>query len=113
LDVVDADRDDYKKAVANIDATAPQIVLSHTPDIILKNIASADLILSGHTHGGQIRLPGIGAIPEIPTFLGRQYDEGLFNLGDQQLFITRGVGESGTRARLFCPPEISILTIDL
>ena len=79
-----------------------------------------DFIVSGHTHGGEIRLPGIlglggNGIPlfPLPTELGAQYDEGdfdyRFDSGETiPLYITSGVGQSGTDARLFNPPEIII-----
>jgi predicted MPP superfamily phosphohydrolase len=78
----------------------------------LKKPVGTDLILTGHTHGGQIRLPLIGSLAPIPTNLGRAYDMGLFNISGGQMFISRGIGESGTRARLFCRPEISILNVN-
>lgn len=90
------------------------LVLSHNPDIIWKAEKSGiDLVLAGHTHGGQIRLPGIGPVPNIPDELGRAYDRGLFQFGNTQLFITSGLGEMGPRARLLVPPEIVVLKIKL
>ena len=90
----------------------PIILIAHNPDAILySNADRADLVIAGHTHGGQIRLPWIGSIARIPTILGNDYDKGLFEYGDQQLFITSGVSETGPRARLFNPPVISVLTI--
>lgn len=84
------------------------IALVHNPDLVLdlQPNHEIDLVLAGHTHGGQIRLPLIGPVPALPTKLGRAYDKGLFDYQDQKLFITSGVGESGPRARLFNPPEI-------
>lgn len=89
------------------------ILLSHNPDIVLDDrVAVADLVVSGHTHGGQIRLPLIGPVPPLPTKLGRAFDQGLFQYSDtQQLFITSGVGETGPRARLFNPPELNLITL--
>ncbi|MFH0815050.1 MAG: metallophosphoesterase [Candidatus Falkowbacteria bacterium] len=113
LDSTDAGKDNYPKATYNLDNSIPQILLAHSPDVVLLKPATADLILSGHTHAGQIRLPLIGSLAVIPTFIGRYFDQGLFSFPNFQLFITRGVGESGSRARLFCSPEISILNIDL
>ncbi|MBI5254377.1 metallophosphoesterase [Candidatus Falkowbacteria bacterium] len=113
LDSTDAGKGDYPKATYNLDKQIPQILLAHSPDVVLLNPATADLILSGHTHGGQIRLPLVGSLAIIPTYIGRSFDQGLFKFPTAQLFITRGLGESGSRARLFCPPEISILNIDL
>lgn len=59
-----------------------------------------------------MRLPGLGPIPSLPTSLGRQYDQGLFDVdADTTLAITRGIGESSPRTRLLAWPEI--LLIDL
>ncbi|MFH0898764.1 MAG: metallophosphoesterase [bacterium] len=88
------------------------ILLSHNPDAVLyANADLADLIISGHTHGGQIRLPFFGSVSQIPNVLGRDYDQGLFWYGNQPLFVTSGVGETGPRARLFNSPEIVIMNI--
>lgn len=104
--------DSVASTLDGIPARTPTILLSHSPDIILNDASHrAHLIAAGHTHGGQVRLPGIGAIPRIPTRLGRQYDQGLFRVDDDTtLAITRGIGESFPRARLFAPPEILLLT---
>lgn len=90
----------------------PVILMSHNPDIILDPLSRlADLIVAGHTHGGQIRLPWHGPVSALPTHIGRKYDQGIFQLGSgSTLLITRGVGESGPRARLFAPPEIMMIT---
>lgn len=95
------------------DAFDAKIVLSHNPDIIHKAVRhGVNLVLAGHTHGGQIRLPGIGSVPDIPDELGRAYDRGLFQFEKgTQLFITSGLGETGPRARLLTPPEIVLLNI--
>lgn len=92
----------------------PNIVLAHNPDVVmLSELKEADLVLAGHTHGGQIRLPWYGSVPRIPTALGNKYDRGLFNFKNIRLFITNGVSEWGPRARLMTPPEISLLEISL
>ena len=97
-----------------LDPKKTNILLSHNPDIILDSSHSPfDLILSGHTHAGQIRLPYIGALMGVPTILGRDYDHGLFQFDQNFLYISAGLGESGPRARLFNPPEISIINLDL
>jgi predicted MPP superfamily phosphohydrolase len=89
----------------------PVILLSHNPDVISDPLSEeANLIVSGHTHGGQIRLPWIGPVPPLPTRIGRSFDEGIFPLGfGRSLAITRGIGELGPRARLFAPPEVMVL----
>lgn len=89
------------------------ILLEHNPDIILdERVDIFDLIISGHTHGGQIRLPIFGSVPPLPTKLGKGFDMGLFELDSgNQLFITKGIGEMGPRARLLTRPEIAVLDI--
>ncbi len=95
-------------------AGVPTILLSHNPDVILDPLSrEADLIVSGHTHGGQIRLPWIGSLATLPTRLGPAFDQGIFALGrERTLVITRGIGELGPRARLFAPPQIMLLTTE-
>lgn len=89
------------------------VLLSHNPDIVYSSVINkADLVISAHTHGGQVRLPWIGPISPLPTQLGRKYDKGLFSFKDIPLFITSGVSETGSRARLFNPPEIVLLNIN-
>lgn len=101
------------EALAAADTTHPTILLVHNPDAILEpELARANLVIAAHTHGGQIRLPWIGALAPIPTKLGRAFDRGWFALDhNRQLFITTGVGESGVRARLFVPPQVDVLTV--
>jgi len=88
----------------------PTIVLAHEPDI-LPHIAryKVDLMLSGHTHGGQVRLPFLPPLHLPP--LGRKYVEGLFRQGETQLYVNRGIGAVGLPFRLNCPPEITVLTL--
>ncbi len=104
---------DIEQTFASIPSEIPVILLSHNPDIILDPLArTSDLIVSGHTHGGQIRLPRIGPVSALPTRIGRKYDQGIFQLENGgTLAITRGIGESGPRARLFAPPEILLLEL--
>lgn len=108
-------RANVKKAIESFGTTTapyPNILLTHNPDIVKTAQAEGlNLVIAGHTHGGQIRLPWIGPVPPIPDRLGRKYDRGLFEFGKTQLFITSGLGEIGPRARLFNPPEIALLDI--
>ena len=89
------------------------IVLCHEPDIF-KDLAASnvDLMLAGHTHGGQIRVPGIGEI--ILPAMGKLYPMGEYSLENargSQLFVSRGLGTSTLPLRLFCPPEVALLTL--
>lgn len=98
---------DIQKTMQDTTQEESVILLAHNPDVVLSEVAhKADVVFAGHTHSGQIRLPWIGPVPRIPTHLGRAYDEGWFTYEGLKLFITSGVGESGTRARLFNFPEI-------
>ena len=102
------------EALSRVHERHATIMLSHNPDYILDPTAEqVDLVISGHTHCGQIRLPWIGPVPPLPTELGRAWDCGLFEYDGGQLWITPGVGETGPRARLFNPPTINVLTIKL
>jgi uncharacterized protein len=90
------------------------ILLYHTPD--LAPIAAKhgiDLQLSGHTHGGQVRLPFYGAI-FTGSLYGKRYEAGRYPHGDMDLYITRGIGLEGAgapRVRFLCPPEIILWEI--
>lgn len=88
------------------------ILMSHNPDAVF-NIESSKvaLIVSGHAHGGQIRLPFVGSVSSVPTVLSKEYSKGLFDFSGTKLFVTSGLGETGPRARLFNPPEIVILEL--
>lgn len=89
------------------------IALIHNPlaayDVARENV---DLMLSGHTHGGQIRLPFIGPVGRIDGITPTTWYQGWNDVEKMKLFVTSGIGESGARARLFNPPEIVILTIN-
>ena len=105
---------DLATALDGIPATSFSILLSHNPSVINEpQSRSADLVIAGHTHGGQIRLPGFGSITDLPTSLGKKYDQGMFAIDDTTtLAITRGVGESSPRARLFAWPEVMLLRVN-
>lgn len=87
-----------------------RICVSHAPDQIhWARQRKADLMLAGHTHGGQIRLPGIGPIV-APSFQGTRFASGTFYLAPTLMHVSRGV--AGTHpVRWRCPPEISLLTL--
>lgn len=106
------DETDFDAAERGVRPGEPSIMLIHNPD--LAPIAAKykpTLMLAGHTHGGQIRLPFIGPVPRLPHWLGRKYDRGQFAFDGVPLIIGQGVGESGPRARLFCPPQIVFVTL--
>lgn len=92
-------------------AREPLILLVHEPDYADLAVGrQVALILSGHTHGGQIRIPFLPPI-HLPV-LGRKYLEGLFTLGDgMRLYVNRGIGTVGVPFRFRCPPEITVITL--
>jgi hypothetical protein len=92
----------------------PVILMAHEPDYadtVRQHPRGqlVDVMLSGHTHGGQIRLPFLGALVLPP--MGQKYVEGLFHLGKMQLYVNRGIGAVGLPFRLNCPPEITVITL--
>ena len=90
----------------------PSIALIHNPAAAWRTSDhNIDLMLSGHTHGGQIRLPFIGPVGRIDEITPPEWYQGLNKQNGMKLFVTSGTGETGTRARLFNPPEVVILTI--
>jgi len=97
----------------NRDENLATIALIHNPlFLFITDYPKMDLTLSGHTHGGQIRLPLFGPIGRVDNLIPANFYQGLHNLSNgNKIFVTSGVGESGPRARLFNPPEIVIITI--
>ena len=100
---------DADRAFADVDPDVPCIALAHNPDAIdnLKD-KPCDWILCGHTHGGQVRLPFIGA-PFLPV-RHREYDAGLFHVGEKRLYVNRGLGHLQP-IRFNCRPEITLFTL--
>jgi predicted MPP superfamily phosphohydrolase len=120
---------------SKIPASVPRLVLSHNPDTAAPLQAwRVDLQLSGHTHGGQIVVPGLGPVAgwlelgktHLPSFLHPwipfsrnnsdrivrhwEWSEGLHSVGTNLLYVNRGLGTYAP-GRLFCPPEVTIITL--
>ncbi len=89
----------------------PKILLAHEPDYAdtVSKENNVDLQLSGHSHGGQVRLPFVGA-PILPS-LAWKYPMGFYRVGDMQLYTNRGIGMSGPLIRFDCPPELTFITL--
>ncbi len=115
--------DDAEEAMAGSETASLTILLAHSPDII-RGLGSRTphLILAGHTHGGQIRLPFIGAPWLHCRHRGLSISDGYYgpdeltrgagrDLSDTRMYVCRGLGGSGIRARFLCPPEVAILTL--
>ncbi|HEV8058988.1 MAG TPA: metallophosphoesterase [Gemmataceae bacterium] len=102
---------DVDAALSDIPENAAVVLLSHNPDLAEEQPDErVGLILSGHTHGGQIYLPGMGTT-WLPSKYGEKYRSGLVQGPASQVFVSRGLGESGIPLRLNCPPEINLLTL--
>lgn len=88
-----------------------RMVLSHNPDVLPNLPAHSDFVLCGHTHGGQVRVPLVGALI-VPSDYGTTYDMG-FKTGafDTPAYISRGLGCSRIPIRLFCRPELCIFDL--
>ncbi len=101
---------DIKHLSPLIQEGCKNILLYHSPDLVyeLKAEDKIDLMLSGHTHGGQVRLPIFGAI-FTGSLYGRKLQKGLYQIHDTILYISRGIGLEGLgapRVRFLCSPEI-------
>jgi predicted MPP superfamily phosphohydrolase len=104
-------RPDLRAALRGVPQGAAVVLLSHNPDFAEDHPDSrVGLILSGHTHGGQVYLPGLGAM-FLPSKYGEKYRAGLVQGPASQVFVSRGLGEAGIPIRLNCPPEINLLTL--
>jgi uncharacterized protein len=103
-------RDDLYAALRGVPSDAPAILLAHSPDVVIDwDVSRFALILAGHTHGGQIRLPFIGA---LETQTRTPYVEGLYQLPTGNwLHVSGGVGASEIDVRFLAPPSITLLLI--
>ncbi|WP_240343757.1 metallophosphoesterase [Paenibacillus sp. SYP-B3998] len=104
---------DLKAATKMVNNEEWVLLLSHAPDFAdVAALASVHLQLSGHSHGGQVRLPLIGPLASVPY--GIKYPSGLYRLGKDKLltlYTNRGIGVSVHPIRLMCRPEITVLTL--
>lgn len=101
---------DLNLTLANIPQNETTILLAHEPDFADDaSKRSIDLQLSGHSHGGQIWIPGIGA-PWLPP-LARKYPRGLHRVGNLTLYTNIGIGTIRAPIRINCRPEITLITL--
>ena len=93
---------------------AYKILICHRPEVVTEYLsdASIDLTLSGHNHGGIIRIPGVGGLVSDAEGLFPTYDGGWYKLDSMALVISRGLGGHGVVPRIFNPPELVILDIN-
>ncbi len=113
---------DIDKAFNGVSPDEFIIFLTHCPSVTPEGISKgADLILSGHTHGGQVRIPGLGLL-WTHMRANKKLNDGLYmpddlkrilkmDIASSMLFVNRGVGSSRIHIRFLCPPEIVFITL--
>jgi uncharacterized protein len=110
VDDVYEEANDLEKALRGVPPTETTIVAVHEPDFADESARHpVDLQLSGHSHGGQVWIPGIGA-PILPR-LAKKYPRGLNRIGNLQAYTNRGIGMVTPPVRLNCPPEVTLITL--
>ncbi len=105
----------FRELLEDVPDSSFSILLYHTADLVedLQNL-NVDLYLSGHTHGGQVRLPFFGALTTLSKF-GKKYEAGMYTVGKTKLYINRGIGLEGGSApqvRFLARPEITVFNIE-
>lgn len=100
---------DITKTLKN--AQNPVILMTHNPDIFPFVPKDVDFTVAGHTHGGQVIFPIIGAVI-VPSNYGQRYASGLVNENGKNIFISKGIGTSVLPVRFNCTPEIVTITFE-
>ena len=100
---------DLEKALRERPDDLPAVLLSHNPDVFFDAAArGVDLVLSGHTHGGQVRIPGLPVLVRMSRY---RLDHGRFEKRGAELVVSRGLGVTGMPLRLACSPEAIFLRL--
>jgi predicted MPP superfamily phosphohydrolase len=103
---------DYRSAMGGLPGEMPRVLLSHNPDVaeamlLHRSVTRVDLMLSGHTHGGQIWVPGFGT-PGIPSMYGQKYASGLVQGPICPVYVSRGIGMTILPMRFGVRPEMPV-----
>ncbi len=102
--------DDLDRTLEGVPEGEVKILMAHEPDTADRTMERGiALQLSGHSHGGQVRLPGVG--PLVLPVLARKYPAGLYRVGDGFLYTNRGLGMVFPPVRFNCRPEITLITL--
>ena len=103
---------DLDASFKGVPDSAFALVLTHAPEAFeeLAQRPAARLVLAGHTHGGQVRLPFIGPL-RVPSRYGTRFAHGLFRLGDTFFYVNAGMGMSHLPVRFLCRPELTFITV--
>jgi hypothetical protein len=110
LDDALAGTPDLEKAFSGMPPGQPCVTLMHSPAIFDEAAGKCPLALAGHTHGGQVRLPGVGAL-WLPPGSGN-YEAGWYERNGSKLYVSRGLGNSILDLRFLCRPELAILMLE-
>lgn len=103
--------DNMEKTMAGLEENVPKILLAHSPDILQKTRdKKINLILTGHTHGGQVNIPFLVKLV-LPLKYDKKYQQGLFQDNDTYLYVNRGVGTTLLPIRFNSPPEVTLITL--
>ncbi|OGO40722.1 MAG: hypothetical protein A2Z04_00920 [Chloroflexi bacterium RBG_16_57_9] len=101
---------DWPRMLRGVPPEGFKVLLAHEPDLADTSAhLGIDLQLSGHTHGGQVCLPGLPQV-WLPTY-GRRYRSGLYRVGPMWLYTNRGLGSAIPPLRINCPPEVTIIRL--
>ena len=99
------------RALDGVPGGAAVVLLAHNPDFAEdRPDGRVGLVLSGHTHGGQVYLRGVGST-WLPSKYGNKYRHGLVRGPASAVFVSRGLGEAGVPLRVNAPPEVCLLTL--
>ena len=102
---------DIPQALKDVPDNAPTVAITHNPDIFPRVPSRVNLLIAGHTHGGQVRIPFFGPVI-VPSSYGRRFAAGHIVDGDHHMFVSTGLGTSILSVRFLVPPEISLLVIE-
>ena len=101
---------DIESSFANVDTNLFTIVLTHAPDIISQLPTNEiDLVLAGHSHGGQINIPFIGSLNKVEG--AKTYSQGDYYINQTQLIVSNGLGTTDSDIRIFADPECHMIRI--
>lgn len=103
-------RHDVRKALASVTDGAPVLAFTHNPDVFPDLPRRVILLVAGHTHGGQVRLPLLGA-PVVPSRYRQRFVQGHIVEEERHLFVSSGIGTSILPVRFRVPPEITLLEL--
>ncbi len=111
LDDIMVEQHDLTAVIAQIPQDEPAVLLAHEPDFADEAAATGRffLMLSGHSHGGQVVIPGLGPLLRGPGFW--KYPLGRYQVGDMVQYTNRGIGTHVMRVRINCRPEITLITL--